>query len=73
MMGWNILLPTFAAAILGGVGKIEGAVAGGLIIGIVEELSVMVIPSEYKALSAFAILLLVLLVRPRGLFKGKIL
>lgn len=73
MMGWHILLPTFAAAILGGVGKIEGAVAGGLIVGIVEELSVMFIPSEYKAVSSFAILLLVLIIRPTGLFKGKIL
>lgn len=73
LMGWNILLPVFAAAILGGVGRIEGAVVGGFIVGIVEELSVMVLPSEYKALSSFAILLLVLLMRPTGVFKGKIL
>jgi branched-chain amino acid transport system permease protein len=73
MMGWNILLPTFAAAILGGVGRIEGAVVGGLIIGIVEEMSVMFIPSEYKSVCSFAILLLVLLVRPTGIFRGKVL
>lgn len=73
LMGWNILLPTFAAAILGGVGRVEGAIVGGLIVGIAEELSVLVIPSEYKVLSAFSILLLVLLVRPTGLFRGKIL
>ncbi|EPR21257.1 hypothetical protein L905_07100 [Agrobacterium sp. TS43] len=73
MMGFNILLPAFAAAILGGVGRIEGAVIGGLLVGVIEEMSVMVIPSEYKALSSFAIILLVLLVRPTGLFKGKIL
>jgi branched-subunit amino acid ABC-type transport system permease component len=73
MMGWNIILPTFAAAILGGVGRIEGAIVGGLVIGIIEEMSVMVIPSEYKAVSAFAVLLLVLLVRPTGIFRGKVL
>ncbi|MDB5522324.1 MAG: amino acid transporter permease [Rhizobium sp.] len=73
IMGWNVLLPTFAAAILGGVGRIEGAIVGGFIVGIVEELSVMIIPSEYKMLSSFAILLLVLLVRPTGIFRGKLL
>ena len=73
LMGWNILLPVFAAAILGGVGRVEGAVVGGFIVGIVEELSVLVVPGEYKSLSGFAILLAVLLIRPTGLFKGKIL
>lgn len=73
MMGWNILLPTFAAAILGGVGKIEGAIVGGLVIGICEEMSVLAIPTEYKLLAPFAILLLVLLVRPQGIFNGKVL
>jgi branched-chain amino acid transport system permease protein/neutral amino acid transport system permease protein len=73
MMGWEILLPTFAAAILGGVGRVKGAIAGGLIIGVVEEFSVLVIRSEYKVLSAFIILVLVLLIRPTGLFRGKVL
>ncbi|MGX1498542.1 branched-chain amino acid transport system permease protein [Labrenzia sp. MBR-25] len=73
MMGWQMLLPMFAAAILGGVGRIEGAVLGGLVVGIAEELSVLVIPSEYKAAMAFAILLFMLLVRPTGLLKGKVL
>ncbi|MTH95795.1 branched-chain amino acid ABC transporter permease [Roseibium sp. RKSG952] len=73
MMGWNMLLPMFAAAILGGVGRVEGAVLGGLIVGIAEELSVLVIPSEYKAAMAFVILLIMLLVRPTGLLRGKVL
>ncbi|WP_310618747.1 branched-chain amino acid ABC transporter permease [Flexibacterium corallicola] len=73
MMGWSMLLPMFAAAILGGVGRIEGAVLGGLIVGIAEELSVLVIPSEYKAAMAFAILLIILIVRPTGLLRGKVL
>ena len=73
MMGWNMLLPMFAAAILGGVGRVEGAVLGGLIVGIAEELSVLVLPSEYKAAMAFAILLFMLLVRPTGILRGKVL
>lgn len=73
LMGWNILLPTFAAAILGGVGRIEGAIVGAMIVGIAEELSVLFIPSEYKILSAFALLLLTLLIRPTGIFRGKVL
>lgn len=73
MMGWHLLLPMFAAAILGGVGRIEGALLGGLIVGMVEELSVLVMPSQYKAATAFAILLIILLVRPRGLLNGKVL
>ncbi|MCX2724096.1 branched-chain amino acid ABC transporter permease [Roseibium salinum] len=73
MMGWHMLLPMFAAAILGGVGRVEGAVLGGLIVGIAEELSVLVLPSEYKAAMAFAILLFMLLVRPTGLLRGKVL
>lgn len=73
MMGWHMLLPMFAAAILGGVGRVEGAVLGGLIVGVAEEVSVLFIPSEYKAAMAFAILLFMLLVRPTGLLKGKVL
>lgn len=73
LMGWQMLLPMFAAAILGGVGRIEGAVIGGLVVGIAEELSVLVLPSEYKAGMAFAILLVMLLVRPTGLLRGKVL
>lgn len=73
MMGWHMLLPMFAGAILGGVGRVEGAVIGGLIVGIAEELSVLVLPSEYKSAMAFAILLFMLLVRPTGLLRGKVL
>ncbi|MBN9668923.1 branched-chain amino acid ABC transporter permease [Roseibium aggregatum] len=73
LMGWSMLLPVFAAAILGGVGRVEGAVLGGLIVGVAEELSVLWIPSEYKAGMAFVILLFMLLVRPTGLLRGKVL
>lgn len=73
MMGWSMLLPMFAAAILGGVGRVEGAVLGGLIVGVAEEMSTLFLPTEYKAATAFAILLLMLLVRPTGLLRGKVL
>lgn len=72
-MGWNMLLPMFAAAILGGLGRPYGAVAGGMIIGMLEELSVLVIPGDYKSAVAFAAMVLVLIFRPQGIFKGRVL
>ena len=73
MMGWSVLLPVFAAAILGGVGRVEGALVGGLVVGVLEECAVLVLPPQYKSGVAFAILLLMLAVRPTGLFRGKVL
>jgi branched-chain amino acid transport system permease protein len=73
MMGWNVLLPFFAAAILGGVGRVEGALVGGLVVGVAEEASVLVIPAQYKAAMAFAILIAMLWLRPTGIFRGKVL
>ena len=73
LMGWQMLLPMFAAAILGGVGRIDGAVLGGLVVGLAEELSVLVLPAAYKSATAFALLLAILLLRPRGLLNGKLL
>ena len=70
-MGWTILLSVFAAAILGGIGKPYGAIAGGLIIGVVSELSTLALAPAYKPAIAFAILVLMLIVRPTGLFAGR--
>ncbi|HLI11753.1 MAG TPA: branched-chain amino acid ABC transporter permease [Alphaproteobacteria bacterium] len=67
-MGWNLLLPTFAAAILGGVGSPAGAVVAGLLLGIVQEVATPFLGSTYKIVLAFVVLLFVLLVRPQGLF-----
>ncbi|SDG52171.1 branched-chain amino acid ABC transporter permease [Roseospirillum parvum] len=72
-MGWSVLLPVFAAAILGGIGKPYGAIAGGLVIGVAMEMSTMVIDPAYKPAVAFAIMVLVLVVRPQGIFAGKVL
>jgi branched-chain amino acid transport system permease protein/neutral amino acid transport system permease protein len=68
IMGWDLLLPIFAATILGGIGSPYGAMAGALIIGLAEELSTPFIPTEYKPAVSLVLLVLVLLMRPRGLF-----
>lgn len=61
-------LKAFPAAVLGGFGSIPGAVAGGLIIGIVESLSGFYLPEGFKDVAAYVVLLAVLVARPEGLF-----
>lgn len=67
-MGHDLLLPLFAAAILGGIGSVPGAMLAGLIVGLAEALSVQFIGAEWRAATAFVILVAVLLLRPQGLF-----
>ena len=67
-MGGPLAIKGFAAAILGGLGNPMAAVAGGLIVGMLESVSVSRLPAVYNDVAAFAILLLVLFVRPHGLF-----
>ncbi|WP_291962543.1 branched-chain amino acid ABC transporter permease [Chelatococcus sp.] len=67
-LGWEMLLPAFAAAILGGIGSPAGAVIAGLLLGVAQELSTPFVGFTYKLSISFVVLLLVLLVRPRGLF-----
>lgn len=67
-MGFDILLLMFGAVILGGLGTAFGAVAGGLVIGVVTELSTVWAPSEIKYVWALVALMLVLLIRPQGIF-----
>lgn len=69
-MGWFLILPMFASVILGGIGNPYGAIAGALVIGIAQEVSVPWLGSEYKLGVALGIMVLILLVRPQGLFKG---
>ena len=71
VMGWQILLPVFAAAIIGGIGKPYGAIAGGFIIGISMEVSTIFIDPVYKHAVAFALMVLTLIIRPTGLFGGR--
>jgi branched-chain amino acid transport system permease protein len=70
-MGFDLLLPLFAAAILGGIGSVPGAVLGGLIVGISESAAVQVVGADYRAAIAFVILIAVLLVKPAGLFGAR--
>jgi neutral amino acid transport system permease protein len=67
-LGFGIVLSVFAAVIVGGIGSLYGALAGGLLVGVVQEWSTLVIAPELKVAVGFAMLIAVLLVRPRGLF-----
>jgi branched-chain amino acid transport system permease protein len=91
-LAFNIILPIFAAAIVGGLGQSYGAIAGGFLIGFAETLAVFnwaillrpfkgvlpfeipmdlsLVPTEYKLTVAFLILVVTLLVKPTGIFKG---
>jgi branched-chain amino acid transport system permease protein len=68
VMGWNFLLAFFAATILGSVGNIYGALVGSMVVGIVQQVSTLWISPGYKPGVALAVLILLLLIRPQGLF-----
>ena len=96
-LSFNILLPIFAAAIVGGVGRPYGAIVGGLLVGFTETLAIFnwaillrpiatylpqwvelpsrlaIVPTEYKIVVPFVILLAVLIWRPTGIFRGQVL
>lgn len=65
--GTLIGLKGFIAAVLGGWGKNSGALLGGLVLGIIESVSIVFIPSGYKDATAFIVLLLILYLRPKGI------
>ncbi|MFW2589908.1 branched-chain amino acid ABC transporter permease, partial [Sagittula sp. SSi028] len=64
----DLVLPIFAATIVGGIGSIYGALLGGFIVGIAANMALLVLPSGYSPSVPFLIILAVLLVRPNGLF-----
>ena len=66
-MGFTPALKAFTAAVLGGIGNLRGAVIGGLLLGVVESLSVVFVQAAYIDVVAFGILVAVLLVRPTGI------
>ena len=71
--GFQLLLPVFAAVVLGGIGSAYGALAGGLVLGLAMELSTWPsllggVDPVYKPVVAFAVLIVALMVRPQGLF-----
>jgi branched-chain amino acid transport system permease protein len=67
LMGGGLIISVFAAAILGGIGSAPGALAGALIVGVMEEVGTLIVPPTYKTAIGFAIILAVLLLRPTGL------
>jgi len=71
LIGFDLLLPLFSAAILGGIGSIYGAVLGGLVIGITESVAVLVIGPEYRQAISFLALFLILLLRPQGILGAR--
>ena len=71
--GFQLLLPVFAAVVLGGIGSAYGALAGGLVLGVVQELSTWSgfaggVDPVYKPVVAFGVLAIALLIRPQGFF-----
>jgi branched-chain amino acid transport system permease protein/neutral amino acid transport system permease protein len=67
LTGFRAILPIFAAAVVGGLGSIPGAVVGALTVGVGEEFSILILGPEYRSVFGFFAILLVLLVRPRGI------
>ena len=67
LTGFRVILSVFAAAVVGGLGSIPGAVVGALTIGVGEELSLLVLAPAYRSVVGFLAILLVLTLRPRGI------
>lgn len=70
-LGTNVGIKGFVGAVLGGFGYLPGAAVGGLLLGIIESVSAAFLPSGYKEAVAFAILIIILLVKPSGLFSKR--
>lgn len=68
VMGRDLVLPIFAATIVGGIGSVYGAVLGGFIVGIAGNLALVALPSGYTPSVPFLLILLMLMIRPHGLF-----
>jgi neutral amino acid transport system permease protein len=67
-LGFELLLPIFAAVILGGIGDAFGALAAGMVLGVMTEWSTLVVDARWKTAVGFIVLVLVLIVRPQGIF-----
>jgi neutral amino acid transport system permease protein len=67
-LGFELLLPIFAAVVLGGIGDAFGALAAGLVLGVVIEWSTLVIDARWKIFIGFVVLILALVIRPQGIF-----
>ncbi len=70
-IGYIAGIKAFTAAVLGGIGNIPGAMIGGITLGLVESIGAAYISSEYKDAYAFIVLIIILLIRPSGIFGAK--
>lgn len=67
-VGFNIGIAAFTAAVLGGIGNLRGAFYGGLSLGMLEQFSSAILGSQWKAITVFVVLVVILLFKPNGLF-----
>jgi len=70
-MGSMLILKAFVIVVIGGLGSIKGAIVGGYLLGILEAMAIAYISSAYQDVFAFAVLILILAIRPTGLFRGR--
>ena len=70
-IGHDFTLTAFIVVILGGMGNLMGALIGGLILGVAESTSTLFLPATLKQVVSFSILIIIMLFRPQGLFRGK--
>lgn len=72
-VGLPFTLTAFVVAVLGGLGSLPGALVGGLIVGVIESFGEILLPSpSMKQMATFSVFLLILLLRPQGLFGGRL-
>src|SRR3989344_5822691 len=71
-MGIPIIIKGFIGSVVGGLGSVPGAIVGGLFIGLAENVGVLYLPTGYKDVISFSVLLLFLLFRPQGILGVKI-
>jgi branched-chain amino acid transport system permease protein len=69
-MGFGAVFIAFVAVVVGGIGSLRGAVLGGYLLGLVENVGMIRIPTEWQSSIAFVVLFLVLIFRPQGLLRG---
>jgi branched-chain amino acid transport system permease protein len=67
MIGFSAGMKAFTAAVLGGIGNVRGAMAGGLVLGLAESLGVLFLAPVYKDVIVFSVLIAVLILRPQGI------
>lgn len=70
-IGHDFTTTAFIVVILGGMGNLPGALAGGLILGVAESMSTLILPPTLKQVVSFTLLIMIILFRPQGLFGGK--